>query len=76
VPAVWVSFPRVSVAGGAFASTVEIAIGPYLVTGTITAWREMMQREQEDARPLSQIPELDESPWADERIPFPVTGIV
>ncbi|GAA4227891.1 hypothetical protein GCM10022254_16670 [Actinomadura meridiana] len=55
--------------------TVEIAIGPFLVTGTITAWREMMEREEQNARPISQCPELDESPWTDDRLPFPVTSV-
>ncbi|MFD0851112.1 hypothetical protein ACFQ07_02700, partial [Actinomadura adrarensis] len=55
--------------------TVEIAIGPYTVTGTIAAWREILNREKQDARPLSQIPELAESSWTGDRIPFPVTSI-
>ncbi|RKS73196.1 hypothetical protein BZB76_3886 [Actinomadura pelletieri DSM 43383] len=55
--------------------TVEIAVGPYLVTGTITAWREMMEREEQDARPLSELPEFEEIPWTEDRLPFPVTSV-
>ncbi|MEU4235500.1 DUF262 domain-containing protein [Nonomuraea sp. NPDC026600] len=55
--------------------TVEIAVGPYLVTGTIEAWREMMERERGEALPLSQFPELDEVIWEGERIPFPVASV-
>lgn len=55
--------------------TMEIAIGPYLVTGTIEAWRETMNREREQALPLSQLPDLKEAPWDGERIPFPITSV-
>jgi hypothetical protein len=55
--------------------TVEIAIGPYLVAGTISAWRDVIARECEQAQPISQLPQLEEAPWATERSPFPVTSV-
>ncbi len=55
--------------------TVEITVGPYLVAGTIAAWREVIEREREQAQPLSQMPQFEEKPWTAERSPFPVTSV-
>ncbi|MCF6470726.1 DUF262 domain-containing protein [Nonomuraea sp. MG754425] len=55
--------------------TVEIAVGPYLVSGTIEAWRDMMAHEQDQALPLSQLPDLEETPWIGELIAFPVSSV-
>jgi len=53
---------------------VQVPFGPFLVTGTVDAWRETLDRERADARPLSQCPNVSAQPWEGERIPFPVTS--
>jgi hypothetical protein len=55
--------------------TVEIVVGPFRVSGTIDAWREVVSHERDQALPLSQLPDLGESSWTGELIPFPVTSI-
>jgi len=55
--------------------TVTIPIGPFLVTGTVDAWRKMLDRERADAQPLSRCPVIEASAWDGERIQFPVTSI-
>ncbi|MEU6429671.1 DUF262 domain-containing protein [Microbispora sp. NPDC046973] len=55
--------------------TVEIAVGPFMVSGTIDAWHEMMNHERDQALPLSQLPDLEERTWTGELIPFPVTSV-
>lgn len=54
---------------------VQIPFGPFLVTGTVDAWRKVLDRERSDALPLSQFPKVENQPWQNERIPFPVTSI-
>ncbi|WP_328855392.1 DUF262 domain-containing protein [Microbispora hainanensis] len=54
---------------------VEIAVGPFMVSGTIHAWHEMMNHARDQALPLSQLPALEEPTWTDELIPFPVTSV-
>lgn len=55
--------------------TVTIPIGPFLVSGTIDAWRKMLDREKVDVQPLSQCPTVKPRPWEGEAIPFPVANI-
>ncbi|MFI7632401.1 GmrSD restriction endonuclease domain-containing protein [Microbispora rosea] len=55
--------------------TVTIPIGPFLTTGTIEIWRKTLQREKDDAQPLSRCPTIDPHPWEGEPIPFPVANI-
>lgn len=52
--------------------TVMIPIGPFLVSGTIDAWRKMLDRERAEAQPLSRCPVVEPCSWdGGERIPFP-----
>lgn len=53
---------------------MQIPIGPFLVTGTVGEWRQVLDRERADALPLSQAPAISAQPWGGERIPFPVTS--
>jgi hypothetical protein len=55
--------------------SVEIPIGPFLVSGTLHDWHEMLDREKESALPLAQCPILNESIWNNDRLPFPVSSI-
>lgn len=55
--------------------TTEVPIGPFLVTGTADAWQATLERERQDARPLSQCPDVPVTPWQGERVSFPVTSI-
>ena len=54
---------------------VQIPIGPFLVTGTVDAWRKTLDREHADARPLSQLPNIAAEPWQGELTLFPVTNV-
>jgi len=54
---------------------VRIPFGPFLVTGTVDAWRKTIDRERVDALPLSQIPATEPKPWQGDRLQFPVTSI-
>lgn len=54
---------------------VEIPIGPFRVSGSTNAWRAALERERQDARPMSQLPDVPGSSWANERTPFPVADI-
>jgi hypothetical protein len=54
---------------------LQIPFGPFLVTGTVDAWRKTVNRERADAQPLSQCPTVEDQPWNGERIQFPVTSI-
>jgi hypothetical protein len=54
---------------------LQIPIGPFLVTGTVSDWRQVIDREGADSLPLSQAPTVPASPWHSERISFPVTSI-
>ncbi|GAA1311863.1 hypothetical protein Psi02_72080 [Planotetraspora silvatica] len=55
--------------------TLTIPIGPFVVSGTIEAWRKTLDREKGDAQPLSQCLSIEPRPWEGEPIPFPVTNI-
>ena len=54
---------------------VRIPFGPFLVAGTVDAWRKTIDRERVDALPLSQIPATKPKPWQGDRLQFPVTSI-
>lgn len=54
---------------------LQIRLGPFLVTGTPERWREILDREAADARPLSQAPVVATEIWENEPVPFPVTNI-
>jgi hypothetical protein len=54
---------------------VHIPLGPFIATGTLDDWRNVLDRERADALPLSQCPALATEPWTGERLQFPVTNI-
>ena len=53
---------------------LQIPIGPFLATGTVDAWRQVLDRERAEGLPLSQAPAISGQPWPGERIAFPVTS--
>jgi len=53
---------------------LQMPIGPFLATGTIAEWRQLLDRERADALPLSQAPAIGARSWEGDRIPFPVTN--
>ncbi|WP_158842771.1 GmrSD restriction endonuclease domain-containing protein [Saccharothrix deserti] len=55
--------------------TIEIPIGPFLVTGTASEWRKVLDREREDARTMADFVEPGSAAWDGERLPFPVTSV-
>jgi hypothetical protein len=54
---------------------VQVPIGPFMVTGTVAEWRQVIEQERSDALPLSQAPVVSDNPWAGDRISFPATSI-
>ena len=54
---------------------VRIPFGPFVVAGTVEAWRKVLDSERAEALPLSQSPAIETTPWQDDRIQFPVTSI-
>lgn len=54
---------------------LQIRLGPFLVTGTPEKWREILDREIADARPLSQAPVVATEAWEDEPVTFPITNV-
>jgi hypothetical protein len=55
--------------------SIEIPIGPFLVTGSPAEWWKVLAREQDDAQPMSSLVEPPVSTWQGERLPFPVTSV-
>jgi hypothetical protein len=54
--------------------SLQIPVGPFLVSGSADEWQEVLDREQETMQPLGRLPTLTEKPWQGERIPLPVTS--
>jgi hypothetical protein len=54
---------------------MQIPFGPFLVTGTVDAWRTALEGERDDVQPLSKCPAVTTQPWEGDRVPFPVTSI-
>lgn len=55
--------------------SVNLTIGPFTVSGTLDEWRQMVEREKNDALPLSQCPHVAATPWEGDQTVLPVTGI-
>lgn len=55
--------------------TIEVTIGPFLVTGSSTEWRKVLDREQADAQPVSSYVPSTGSSWGGDRSVFPVTSV-
>jgi hypothetical protein len=68
------------VAGQQFAvrsdnDTIEMELGPFLVTGDTADWKATIERERADTRPLSRAPAAPESAvWEGPRRRFPVAS--
>lgn len=54
---------------------IEIPIGPFLVTGTVTEWWKVLEQERGDAQPITTLPTPACVRWDGDRIAFPVTSI-
>ena len=54
--------------------SVEVPIGPFLVSGGPDEWEEILSRERATMRSLGLFPTLAEKPWTGERIPLSVTS--
>jgi hypothetical protein len=55
--------------------TIEMELGPFVVYGNAAAWKAVVEREREDARPLSQAPALpDPVVWDGPRRRFPAAS--
>jgi hypothetical protein len=52
--------------------TLEVAIGPYLVTGRLDEWRAMVDRELEQGTDGGTAPAVATGVWAGERVPIAV----
>lgn len=55
--------------------SIEIPIGPFLVTGSPAEWSKVLEQEQNDAQPMSSLVEPPVSTWDGDRLPFPVTSV-
>lgn len=54
---------------------VQIPLGPFLVTGTVDAWRKTLEREHGESLPLSQIPVIETQSYQGELTLFPVANV-
>lgn len=54
--------------------SVEVPVGPFLLSGTAEEWEEIFIREQASMHPLGRMPEFVEKPWTGERLPLSVTS--
>jgi hypothetical protein len=55
--------------------SIEIELGPFLVTGSAAEWKDVLERERADARPLSQAPVVaGAATWDGQRRRFPVSS--
>ncbi len=51
---------------------IEVELGPFIVEGRREDWQLILDREREDATPLSQLPSVPRFDWTGERRRFPV----
>lgn len=54
--------------------SLEVPVGPFLVSGSAEEWREVLERERATMQPPGQLPLLTEKPWQGERMSLPVTS--
>ncbi|MGC4789219.1 GmrSD restriction endonuclease domain-containing protein [Micromonospora sp. DT178] len=54
--------------------SLQMHIGPFLVTGTPEEWRTVFDRELDTSQPLSALPRVEAKPWDGEPIKFPITS--
>lgn len=62
---------EISVEGGG--EVLEVPIGPFVVTGTSTEWRAMLERERENAPEGGSSPGMPSEPWTVERVPIGIS---
>lgn len=55
--------------------SVELPVGPFVLTGTPEEWEQVFERERAAARSLAALVQPAEVPWTGaQRVPFPVTS--
>jgi hypothetical protein len=55
--------------------SVELPVGPFVLTGTPEEWEQVFERERAAARSLAALVQPPEVAWSGaERVPFPVTS--
>ena len=54
--------------------TIEVAMGPVLLTGTSEDWKAVLKRERAEPAALATLPTATADPWTKERMSFPVTS--
>ncbi|WP_030490599.1 GmrSD restriction endonuclease domain-containing protein [Micromonospora chokoriensis] len=54
--------------------SLQVHIGPFLVTGTPEEWRGVFDRELDTSQPLSALPGIEAKQWDGEPIKFPITS--
>jgi hypothetical protein len=52
--------------------SIEIPVGPLLVSGSVADWRKVLEREVESLQPLDQLPVIEPTVWESERHEFSV----
>lgn len=53
---------------------IEIELGPFVVIGTAEEWNAALERERDDAMPLSELAGVVNDAWDGERRAFPITS--
>jgi hypothetical protein len=54
--------------------SIQVPIGPFLVSGSAQEWDGIFAREQATMQSLGRLPSVAEKPWPGERIPLAVTS--
>ncbi|MGV9806771.1 GmrSD restriction endonuclease domain-containing protein [Micromonospora chersina] len=54
--------------------SLQVHIGPFLVTGTPEEWRTVFDRELDTSQPLSALPRIEAKQWDGEPIKFAITS--
>ncbi|SCG34891.1 GmrSD restriction endonuclease domain-containing protein [Micromonospora humi] len=54
--------------------SLQVLIGPFLVTGTPEEWRTVFDRELDTSQPLSALPSVEAKPWDGSAVKFPITS--
>jgi hypothetical protein len=53
--------------------TIQVNVGPFVVTGTNAEWMAVFERERADTRPLNAAPKPTPAVWTEERTPFSIS---
>jgi hypothetical protein len=69
--AILIGHDEVGIESGA--ESIDLPMGPLLVSGTLEEWRKVIDREVGEMLPLDELPHVPEpEPWEGERQPFPI----